>query len=527
MDVKCEKCQARYRIDDARVGPAGLTMRCGKCGNTFKVTKGGATQAVGAAASSAPPPAAKAPTAAPSGPAPESSTMMFAAPVLPKAPAAGKPAPAATKPPPGRPADDGAGSTMMFAVAPVAPAKPAPAKPPPAASRPSESDAGSTMMFAAAPVVAAKTDASNAAKAKKPSPARDEGAGSTMMFAAAPQPQPLPKAPPAPIAQHPATPEMLTEPGAPPDEEPAQAAAQDEPEPQAEQEPEPMEQVAPQSRPLAAIAPMAREEQPEDHGIVAEGAEHTQDAPLVPQQRKFPVVPVAIAAALLVIALLALGAVKLLRKQLPTADAISQMADAHTAALKDTPVDYASAEAQAKASLQINKRAFFPIGYAELAEIEIGWADALQDLAAPEADIKTRRAAALDAINRGLKIDDKNVDLSIAQADYYRSANARGLYAKSIKRALALAANDDRVAFVQGMAAGAEEEGFEKALPLLKAAAAALPTSARVRYRYAQQLAAAKQGDAAIKELEAVLKISPTHQRAKKLLEDEQGKKGK
>ena len=39
MDVRCDKCQARYRIDDARVGPQGLTMRCGKCGNTFKVTK--------------------------------------------------------------------------------------------------------------------------------------------------------------------------------------------------------------------------------------------------------------------------------------------------------------------------------------------------------------------------------------------------------------------------------------------------------------------------------------------------------
>src|SRR5438128_1560370 len=86
MDVKCEKCQARYRIDDARVGPAGLTMRCGKCRNTFKVTKGGATQPV-AATPAAPPPAAKPPPEAPpGGPPPEGATMMFAAPVIPPKP---------------------------------------------------------------------------------------------------------------------------------------------------------------------------------------------------------------------------------------------------------------------------------------------------------------------------------------------------------------------------------------------------------------------------------------------------------
>ena len=39
MEVRCDKCQARYRVDDARVGPQGLTMRCGKCQNTFKVTR--------------------------------------------------------------------------------------------------------------------------------------------------------------------------------------------------------------------------------------------------------------------------------------------------------------------------------------------------------------------------------------------------------------------------------------------------------------------------------------------------------
>ncbi|MGZ6142998.1 MAG: zinc-ribbon domain-containing protein, partial [Myxococcales bacterium] len=39
MEVRCDKCQARYRVDDARIGPQGLTMRCGKCQNTFKVMR--------------------------------------------------------------------------------------------------------------------------------------------------------------------------------------------------------------------------------------------------------------------------------------------------------------------------------------------------------------------------------------------------------------------------------------------------------------------------------------------------------
>src|SRR3954471_12649352 len=41
MDVRCDQCQARYRIDDSRVGPKGLAMRCGKCGNTFRLARDG------------------------------------------------------------------------------------------------------------------------------------------------------------------------------------------------------------------------------------------------------------------------------------------------------------------------------------------------------------------------------------------------------------------------------------------------------------------------------------------------------
>src|SRR5256885_6282937 len=41
MEVRCDQCQARYRVDGARVGPKGLAMRCGKCGNTFRLQADG------------------------------------------------------------------------------------------------------------------------------------------------------------------------------------------------------------------------------------------------------------------------------------------------------------------------------------------------------------------------------------------------------------------------------------------------------------------------------------------------------
>ena len=39
MEVRCDKCQARYKVDDARIGPQGLTMRCGKCQNTMSIAE--------------------------------------------------------------------------------------------------------------------------------------------------------------------------------------------------------------------------------------------------------------------------------------------------------------------------------------------------------------------------------------------------------------------------------------------------------------------------------------------------------
>ncbi|MBL8609833.1 MAG: zinc-ribbon domain-containing protein [Myxococcales bacterium] len=53
LKVECESCKAPYQVDERRVPPTGLKMRCPKCGHTFLVTTGGAG-AAGAAAGGAP-----------------------------------------------------------------------------------------------------------------------------------------------------------------------------------------------------------------------------------------------------------------------------------------------------------------------------------------------------------------------------------------------------------------------------------------------------------------------------------------
>src|SRR5690348_14180205 len=38
LKVECESCKAPYQVDERRVPPTGLKMRCPKCGHTFLVT---------------------------------------------------------------------------------------------------------------------------------------------------------------------------------------------------------------------------------------------------------------------------------------------------------------------------------------------------------------------------------------------------------------------------------------------------------------------------------------------------------
>src|SRR5687767_7231921 len=70
MDVRCEKCQTEYELDEARLKPGGVTVKCTNCGHMFKIRKRAITN-VGA-----PPPAEPrsrpGPSKAPGGPRPDS-----------------------------------------------------------------------------------------------------------------------------------------------------------------------------------------------------------------------------------------------------------------------------------------------------------------------------------------------------------------------------------------------------------------------------------------------------------------------
>ena len=41
MDVRCEKCDTTYELDDSRVTDAGVNVRCSNCGNLFRVRRRG------------------------------------------------------------------------------------------------------------------------------------------------------------------------------------------------------------------------------------------------------------------------------------------------------------------------------------------------------------------------------------------------------------------------------------------------------------------------------------------------------
>ena len=57
MKISCPNCSAAYELDDARVPPAGLSIKCPKCKNPFTVHKpktadnGGRAKRVAAATS--------------------------------------------------------------------------------------------------------------------------------------------------------------------------------------------------------------------------------------------------------------------------------------------------------------------------------------------------------------------------------------------------------------------------------------------------------------------------------------------
>jgi predicted Zn finger-like uncharacterized protein len=81
MDVRCEKCQTEYELDEARLKPGGVTVKCTNCGHMFKIRKRSTTNvgAHPAVGGERPTTVAKAPTSAQrdAQPAPRDSTAAF------------------------------------------------------------------------------------------------------------------------------------------------------------------------------------------------------------------------------------------------------------------------------------------------------------------------------------------------------------------------------------------------------------------------------------------------------------------
>jgi predicted Zn finger-like uncharacterized protein len=111
LKVECEACKAPYQIDERRVPPAGLKMRCAKCGHSFLVTNP-AAGGPGAQATSAVP-KATAPTA-PAMPAAAKRTMV----------GVGSPVAAPGAPPRAAPPVNAPPPTGRAAAAPLGPARP-------------------------------------------------------------------------------------------------------------------------------------------------------------------------------------------------------------------------------------------------------------------------------------------------------------------------------------------------------------------------------------------------------------------
>ena len=577
MDVRCDKCQARYRIDDARVGPSGLTMRCGKCGNTFKVTKDSA------AGASAPPPAAPASKPAPAKaaePAPNATMVFGQAPVLPK------PAPKAAP----APAGDGAGSTMMFGQSPVAPAIAAAAlgkpKPAPAAAKPPD-DSGATMVFGSAPVLPkpAPTAMPKAtSSAGKPAPAMADSAGSTMMFGqspiaakppAPPAPKPPPPAPPPPApapAPAPAaevhaeehSPDATVE--ATDDEIPTshsqssvpgkveiaaeeQAAGHDEAtkpgkKPQAEPAVAgPGESVGDDSIDAGAMT-AEHQEQGAEGEAPAEEAPHEEEGTLSKgPSKKLMMILGGVAAAIFVI-LGGLVVVKKMGPKPPPEAAVQKLEQGRLLLEKDSLATFGTALETTTSAIELAPKSPFGEAHAVKAEIEIAWSEALteqasiledkaqradDDKAKAEAaagaekakvDAKAHLKAALEATQAGYKADPKSPELTLALANYYRVTKSTSNFNKQLKKAAELKADEGKVALVEALKLLADDDGAEKALPKLKAAMASFPGSARVQYRIAKAYLVLKNDAEALKALQETLKLSGSHERAQAALND-------
>ncbi len=482
MEVRCDKCQARYRVDDNRIGPQGLTMRCGKCQNTFRVMRSPSPQAPAAAPEA---PASPAPAKAPAA----QTTMIFAAPSVAPKPPPRAPA-AAARPPAG---DEAAGRTMMF------PSAPAPVRNPPSPPK-QEPEPPPTGTIVFSQPAAKPSPAKPGAATKPPAPKAADGdaARSTMIFGAAPAPQkapePAPQKAPEPAAPPPARAEQA-QPSPPPAEDEVAEAPEDEEGKEAERKPGPFDKAPPRGLLIGVAAGLAL--------LLAIGG--------------------------------SLVAYRKLARHPPPPAAVEMLTSAQADADLDTLASLASADTKARDALDVAGRARFPEATATLARIGIQWADALNDEATRIADGNAAdpRVAQLQEEARGklksafelllpaVKANKESKDLQLALADYYRAQRAPS----SMNRYLKGLKDEPRAALIQGMAFLEADEGAERAIPSLKAAAAAEPRSARVHFRLALAYASARDEPDARAVVEETLRLSPQHERAQ-ALQKQLGKAG-
>lgn len=88
MVIQCDHCQAKFKLDDSKVGPKGVKVRCTKCKEVFVVKPPAPSEEAPAApVPTAPAPTAAAPAAPPTPEAPQAETPPAEAPAAPAPPA--------------------------------------------------------------------------------------------------------------------------------------------------------------------------------------------------------------------------------------------------------------------------------------------------------------------------------------------------------------------------------------------------------------------------------------------------------
>jgi tetratricopeptide (TPR) repeat protein len=229
----------------------------------------------------------------------------------------------------------------------------------------------------------------------------------------------------------------------------------------------------------------------------------------------------------------------------PPPAAVEALSRAKVSADNDSLPALAEAESQATAAIDGTPRGY-PAAYAELATIEVAWADALNDEASFSSDraeragragddrtkleangrasafqdqAKGRLRQAFEAAVAGNRLDPKSADAALALADYYRAAGSRTNMSLELKRAANLGADPAAIAFVQGADFLGQEDPASHAVERLEAAVKGAPGSARLRFRLAMAYLKAQRTAEAQKELQETLRLSPAHERAKLALE--------